>query len=909
TVQQSQGRVGKGIDPDAGLESEARTMGARLAQSGPQFGTKHTPRPRAALLNPTAPTAPTVQRWGLGDLKKLAGSAGRKFSSAVTAVKKTAQKTVQQATVSMTRRAAAAAQTVSKTIVRTQRQVGQLTSGLHSKVKAAGKAVRQYGGATLNTVRKAVHGVVKQQQTQLVRLQGNLSTIRQRAGRAVQSVQKKAAKFVQNRASSLRNMQKDVVARASTLRASLQTAGPEIKRRLNDTLKKTREGVNALAERAKAKGQQTLANARARIAQAGVALKAGAQKAATLSVQGWNAAAKGVKDVTTWAAGKVNAVKNSPKFKQAVHFLKTSGVEIAKVGAAIMVGGVVIAGAAALTAATGGLAGPALIAALFASGALGGAASTVVGNMLTKNKDGSAKAWDAGINAKTLITDGVMGVALGPAAKLVGGVVRAGSRPILSGVSRVVNSRFPGLGTYVQGVATGARTAAGTAVTNLRTAAAGPWTAFKSHAQPVLNTLGHAVSNSAPGRAFTAVDSAFSSSVRALGRHASARASQGSGVVRSLSDGVRSRMATLMSKPFPRAVRRSVSQARDGLTVAGMKVRNAAGRGWEATKNAVTRRELRVRTNLHARGLPVNTTASVSSRLFSTAERNLSAMRNYVSSEATVIGAEVRNTWLGSAGKSGVLRTGQQLEGLVGRTPALAAGWRRELTVARSALVRERTRLLQLEARAAGSHLSKRAARRQARSAVTQTDIQERAARTVRAEFLKQATDAYSLESRVAQTGIDPSRGILAQLPRAYWAGMGQMMADAQGRLMTLRGAGSVAGASAVAGGWMSEEVTKTFLGASAKAYKKDEHAQLPGTQHLQAGSADVQNKLLNNAVSAGTGLITEAQGGPLMLLAPWDKVVKTSATLGGYTTMTDSYELASPDAEPEQDTDTGVRP
>ncbi len=32
TVQQSQGRVGTGIDPDAGLESEARTMGARLAK-------------------------------------------------------------------------------------------------------------------------------------------------------------------------------------------------------------------------------------------------------------------------------------------------------------------------------------------------------------------------------------------------------------------------------------------------------------------------------------------------------------------------------------------------------------------------------------------------------------------------------------------------------------------------------------------------------------------------------------------------------------------------------------------------------------------------------------------------------------------------------------------------------------
>ncbi|WP_022799752.1 eCIS core domain-containing protein [Deinococcus ficus] len=35
TVQQAQGKVGKGVDPDAGLESEARSMGAKLAQVMP----------------------------------------------------------------------------------------------------------------------------------------------------------------------------------------------------------------------------------------------------------------------------------------------------------------------------------------------------------------------------------------------------------------------------------------------------------------------------------------------------------------------------------------------------------------------------------------------------------------------------------------------------------------------------------------------------------------------------------------------------------------------------------------------------------------------------------------------------------------------------------------------------------
>lgn len=40
TVQQAQGRVGAGVDPDAGLEAEARTMGARLASGATKVGGK-----------------------------------------------------------------------------------------------------------------------------------------------------------------------------------------------------------------------------------------------------------------------------------------------------------------------------------------------------------------------------------------------------------------------------------------------------------------------------------------------------------------------------------------------------------------------------------------------------------------------------------------------------------------------------------------------------------------------------------------------------------------------------------------------------------------------------------------------------------------------------------------------------
>ncbi|MBZ9713927.1 eCIS core domain-containing protein [Deinococcus multiflagellatus] len=79
TVQQSQGRVGPGVDPDAGLEAEARSMGAKLAQqaTGLPHSQAHSRglRQRPALTPTTtvqrraagtpAPAVTTVQRVGI----------------------------------------------------------------------------------------------------------------------------------------------------------------------------------------------------------------------------------------------------------------------------------------------------------------------------------------------------------------------------------------------------------------------------------------------------------------------------------------------------------------------------------------------------------------------------------------------------------------------------------------------------------------------------------------------------------------------------------------------------------------------------------------------------------------------------------------------------------------------------
>ncbi|MGY2896869.1 hypothetical protein ACVWZX_004915 [Deinococcus sp. UYEF24] len=66
TVQQSKGQVGKGIDPDAGLEQEARTMGSKIAHV----------MPSAKSLMPPNPHAPGVYSRGAALQRSKDGAAG-----------------------------------------------------------------------------------------------------------------------------------------------------------------------------------------------------------------------------------------------------------------------------------------------------------------------------------------------------------------------------------------------------------------------------------------------------------------------------------------------------------------------------------------------------------------------------------------------------------------------------------------------------------------------------------------------------------------------------------------------------------------------------------------------------------------------------------------------------------------
>jgi len=80
TVQQAQGQVGPGIDPDAGLEQQAQTMGARLARA-PVASTEQTANPSAGSV-PARPTAGPSARSRTAPLQRLVDPAAGKVDAA-----------------------------------------------------------------------------------------------------------------------------------------------------------------------------------------------------------------------------------------------------------------------------------------------------------------------------------------------------------------------------------------------------------------------------------------------------------------------------------------------------------------------------------------------------------------------------------------------------------------------------------------------------------------------------------------------------------------------------------------------------------------------------------------------------------------------------------------------------------
>ncbi|GGR98641.1 hypothetical protein GCM10008960_26640 [Deinococcus sedimenti] len=467
TVQQSQGRVGRGIDPDAGLETEARTMGARLAQSGPQFGTKHTPRPRAALLVPTAPATPTVQRWAnplehLRKLKEKAKTAVKQVIRTVRepAARKAALNAIKRAVPTQIRRSVQTAIQNGKTrvkaavsrvtqAVRRAPQVQKLLKVANSlparartAITAAATRTRQAAqtlGTAQGRARLAQRARAVAQQT----LQAAARRLPPRAQATLGRIGRTATAATHNLRQlgvSVRSFTTDPAYRKTTLTRLTQTP-------MVSGLVKVGGNLQRFTTDRAYRAQQLH-----RLAQAGQRITLPVtQLARDISSLGRDAMVSVVqksKEAMAWATRKFEQAKNS-KVGQGLQkswawMNSTEGkATLAKFGAAIATGVAVVA-----VVGTGGAALPLVLA---AAGVASGVAGSVAENYVLRESGDdkyAGRKLTHGITPTTMLIDGALGVALGPAARIVGGAASrlVGSAAKYAGGGLKVAGKYVGAG-------------------------------------------------------------------------------------------------------------------------------------------------------------------------------------------------------------------------------------------------------------------------------------------------------------------------------------------------------------------------------------------------------------------------------------------------------------------------------
>ncbi|WP_217449198.1 DUF4157 domain-containing protein [Deinococcus sp. JMULE3] len=509
TVQQSQGRVGRGIDPDAGLEAEARTMGAKLAQSGPQFGTKHTPRPRAALLNPTAPAAPTVQRWAnplhhLRKLKEKANKAVRQVIRTIRepAARKAALNAIKRAVPAPIRRSVQTAIQKGKTrvkatvsratqVVRRAPQVQKLlkvANGLPARARtvitAAATRTRQ-AAQTLGTAQGRAHLAQRARAAAQQTLQAAARRLPPRAQATLGRIGRTATAATHNLGQlgvSVRRFTSDPTYRKKTLTRLTQTpmvsglvkVGGNLKRFTTDRAYRAQQ-LHRLAQA----GQRITLP----VTQLGRDISSLGKDAMVSVVQR-------SKEAMAWATRKFEQAKHS-KVGQSIQkswawMKSTEGkATLAKFGAAIATGVAVVA-----VVGTGGAALPLVLA---AAGVASGVAGSVAENYVLRESGDdkyAGRKLTHGITPTTMLIDGALGVALGPAARIVGGAASrlVGSAAKYAGGGLKIAGKYAGTGFSQMGrriaQATAARpTALASSWTQTRQEAARIWQATRQGVQ------------------------------------------------------------------------------------------------------------------------------------------------------------------------------------------------------------------------------------------------------------------------------------------------------------------------------------------------------------------------------------------------------------------------------------------
>lgn len=472
TVQQSKGQVGKGIDPDAGLESEARMMGRKLSQThkkgpvghGPKFGHKvgsHT-SPRPSLRQAVSAGPAGIQRWGLGDLKKLASKATSAVSSKVNSVKQAAQKAVQNTVKKVQSIAKPVIKAAQKTAQKAKAAVQRTVQKAKAKIQTVSKTVKQYAATKLKALKQKGQQAIAKAKKTAASLKQKATQLAQRASKTYKQVKNSAQKVAANVGQKVKQGLDTAKKKAGQ---AFDSAKNYVQKTAKDGLEKAKGAAQALSRRtqaalntakmtAKSVGQSMIKGLKSAKAAAGkAALKAGkattgvlskavaaikkfpkARPLSALAMAGGSLYA-GYKAVQSIRKGGLKGLANDIKNTAAktVNWLKSPEglATITRVG----ITAAVTIGAAALTVGTGGLAAPLAIAAsaaiMGAGGAVGGMAGKLAQNAILKNV-GSAQnrqkyaglSYTEGINVRSVAGDFALGAALGPAGALVGGVAR-----------------------------------------------------------------------------------------------------------------------------------------------------------------------------------------------------------------------------------------------------------------------------------------------------------------------------------------------------------------------------------------------------------------------------------------------------------------------------------------------------
>ncbi|BBN96305.1 hypothetical protein DEGR_30380 [Deinococcus grandis] len=394
-----------------------------------------------------------MQRWGLGDLKKLTGSAAASLKSAVRNVQKATQKRVQKTVARVKKTAAPAIRAARQSASQTLRTAQKLRAQVSASITKAGQTAREYGRQTLQNVKTKARAAAQQVRRQATQLRTRAHQLAFRAATAVANTKQR----LHHRARAVTGALRQAASvTALHVRDTARAAGQTLKKvatgivdGIKTQAQRTRLRAQAFRQRVETRLSTAATVAKTRIADVKTAARARAQsirrrigatatralrttkgglgrflksRPATALLLGGGAALTAFQAIKQGGArGLWNAAKG--KASEAWKWASSTEGKATLARLAVTVG--VTAGAALLTGLTGGLAAPLLIMAAgsVAGGALGRLTQNAVMRTDDKYKD-KLPLMRGVLDPKTMALDGALGLVMGPGGALAGGIVK-----------------------------------------------------------------------------------------------------------------------------------------------------------------------------------------------------------------------------------------------------------------------------------------------------------------------------------------------------------------------------------------------------------------------------------------------------------------------------------------------------